>query len=127
MSLPVAVNAEPGRDNYILHCMGCHLEDGRETPGIVPSLIGVARFLRAPGGREFLVQVPGVSGSTLGDVPLADLMNWMLQEFSAENPLVDFAPYTAEEVGRYRSTPLADVETLRAELLADAAQEPQQP
>ncbi len=119
MVLAAPAAAEPGRDNYILHCMGCHLDDGRETPGVVPPLIGAARFLQVPGGREFLVQVPGVSGSTLDDVSLANLMNWLLYEFSPDNLPADFTPYTAEEVARYRNTPLADVETLRAQLLAE--------
>jgi hypothetical protein len=110
--------AESGRDNYILHCMGCHLDDGRETPGIVPALIDAGRFLDVPGGREFLIRVPGVSSSTLDNTALAALMNWLLHEFSTSGLPADFEPYTADEIGRYRSTPLAEVDVLRDELLA---------
>lgn len=113
------VSAESARDDYILHCAGCHLSDGRETSGIIPGLVDAGRFLLVPGGREFLIQVPGVSGSTLGDEALANLVNWLLLEFSPERVGEGFQPYTAAEVGRYRELPLADVERVRNELLAD--------
>ena len=105
--------------NYILHCQGCHMADGRETPGKIPPLIGAARFLEVEGGREFLVRVPGVSLSIIPDGELAELMNWMLYRFSAEDMPTDFVPYTAEEIGRYRQEPLVEVETVRAGLLGD--------
>ena len=105
--------------NYILHCQGCHLADGQATPGKIPPLIGAARFLGVEGGREFLVRVPGVSLSIISDDELAELMNWMLFRFSAEDKPADFEPYTAEEVGRYRQEPLVEVETVRAGLLGD--------
>jgi hypothetical protein len=117
LSQTALASSEPGRDNYILHCEGCHLDDGRETPGIIPGLINAARFLSVPGGREFLVQVPGVSGSTLDNNDLATLMNWVLHAFSEDWIARGFKPYTAEEIGLYRDTPLADVEMVREHLL----------
>ncbi len=107
--------AEP-RVNYILHCQGCHLVDGRATEGKIPALVGAGRFLSVEGGREFLVRVPGVSLSELNDAELAELVNWMLYRFSADDLPADFAPYTAEEVARYRRNPLVEVERVRAEL-----------
>ena len=105
--------------NYILHCQGCHLADGQATPGKIPPLIGSGRFLAVEGGREFLVRVPGVSLSIIPDDELAELMNWMLYRFSAEDMPAEFEPYTAVEVGRYRQEPLVEVETVRAGLLGD--------
>ena len=110
--------AESAHFNYILHCQGCHLVDGRETAGKIPALIRAGRFLSVEGGRAFLVQVPGVALSTIDDNELADLVNWLLSEFSAEDLPSDFEPYTAEEVGRYRHDPLVDVELVREHLLA---------
>jgi len=53
---------------YALNCQGCHRADGAGTPGSVPPLAGsVARFLGAAGGREYLVQVPGVAQAPLDD------------------------------------------------------------
>ena len=103
--------------NYILHCQGCHLADGGATPGKIPPLIGTGRFLAVEGGREFLVRVPGVSLSIVPDAELAELINWMLYRFSADDVPADFEPYTAEEVGRYRQEPLVEVETVRAGLI----------
>ena len=110
--------------NYILHCQGCHLADGKATPGKIPPLVGAGKFLAVEGGREFLVRVPGVSLSIIPDDELAELMNWMLYRFSAEDMPTDFEPYTAEEVGRYRQDPLVEVETVRAGLLGDHEDSP---
>ncbi|MFN8544111.1 MAG: hypothetical protein U0807_07890 [Candidatus Binatia bacterium] len=103
--------------NYVLHCQGCHLEDGAATPGSVPALTGVGRFLRARGGREFLLRVPGVAQSSLDAAALAELLNWMLHRFSAGDLPADFTPYTADEVARGRTQPLTDLEGARRALL----------
>jgi len=104
--------------NYAIHCQGCHLADGSATPGKVPALAGsLARFLREPGGREFLVRVPGVANAPLSDAELAALLGWTLRRFDGGALPPDFAPYTAEEVGRLRQTPLVDVNAVRAQLL----------
>jgi len=54
--------------DYAVTCQGCHRADGAGTPGTVPALAGsVGKFLRVPGGREFLVRVPGVAQAPLDD------------------------------------------------------------
>ena len=111
--------------NYILHCQGCHLADGGATPGKIPPLIGTGRFLAVEGGREFLVRVPGVSLSIVPDDELAELINWMLFRFSADDVPADFEPYTAEEVGRYRQEPLVEVETVRVGLIGPYDETPE--
>jgi hypothetical protein len=104
--------------NYRLHCEGCHLADGSASPGKVPALAAsVARFLHAPDGRAYLVRVPGVATAPLDDGDLAALLGWTLRRFDAANLPPDFAPYTAEEVGRWRAEPLLDVAAERARLL----------
>jgi len=120
-----AASAAPPRQDYVLQCMGCHLEDGSGAPGRVPSLVGqMGRFLRVPGGRAYLVQVPGAAQSTLDDAALATLLNWMLRTFSPGELGPDFAPYVADEVARYRAVRPADVSKLRAKLLERLAQAP---
>ena len=106
-----AAHAETPRVNYMLQCQGCHGADGRGA-GTVPSLEGVGRFLAAPGGREYLVRVPGSSQSALDDAELAEVLNWILREFDPR----DFVPYTAAEVSRVRRPPLDDVDAVRREL-----------
>jgi mono/diheme cytochrome c family protein len=113
----VATAGQPDLD-YTLNCQGCHRADGAATPGSVPALAGsVARFLRVPGGREYLVRVPGASQAGLDDAALADVLNWMVDRFDREHVPADFAKYTAAEVGPLRKRPLIDVERVRAELL----------
>jgi hypothetical protein len=107
--------------DYALHCQGCHLEDGRETPGRVPALVSLARFARLPMGRAYLVRVPGVAQSPLDDAALAALLNWVLVRFSPGGPPRDLLPYTAEEVGRLRRMPLNDVAGERRRLLEESS------
>jgi mono/diheme cytochrome c family protein len=111
--------AGPPRQDYVLHCMGCHREDGSGAPGRVPSLADVGRFLRAPDGRAYLVRVPGTAQAPLDDDSVAALLNWMLRAFDPDGLPEGFAPYTAEEVARHRAVPLADADALRRALLAE--------
>jgi mono/diheme cytochrome c family protein len=105
---------------FTLNCQGCHRADGSGTPGSVPTLAdSVARFLAAPGGRAYLVQVPGVAQAPLDDAALAAVVNWMLVRFDAPHLPKVFRPYTAEEVGRLRQSPLVDVDKARDALLAE--------
>lgn len=115
-----ALAGSPAVD-YALNCQGCHLDDGSGTPGSVPALAGsVGRFLRVTGGREFLVQVPGVATSPLDDAALAAVLNWMLERFGRPEAPATYAPYTAAEVGALRAKPLTNVERVRAELIRAA-------
>ena len=94
--------------------------DGSGTPGSVPALAdSVARFLAVPGGREYLVQVPGVAQAPLADAALAAVVNWMLARFDARHVPKDFQPYTADEIRGLRKSPLVDVEKVRASLLRE--------
>lgn len=114
--------ADP-RIDYMLQCQGCHLADGGGKPGAVPALRGsVGRFLAAPGGREFLVRVPGSSQSPLSDARLAAVLNWVLEHFDPGHLPPDFTPFTADEVARVRRPPLTDVESARRALLKAASE-----
>ena len=107
------------QSNYMLNCQGCHLADGSGLPGIVPSMRGiVGSFLTVPGGREFLVQVPGSANAPISDAELAELLNWILTTMSAENLSPDFQYYTGEEVAQLRQHTLMDVESVRAGIVA---------
>ena len=56
----------------MLHCQGCHGPDGSGAPGAVPDFHNqVGKFLLVPGGREYLIRVPGVSQSELNDARVA--------------------------------------------------------
>jgi hypothetical protein len=105
--------------NYMLHCQGCHGADGvGELPNKVPPLLNsLGYFLQVPGGRAFLIQVPGVSQTPLGDQEIADLMNFVLRRYSESQLPDSFRPYSAKEVGAFRQEP-QDVLSMREELVA---------
>ncbi len=112
-------HASPPEVDYLLHCQGCHLPDGSGKPGAVPSLVdSMGRFLEVPGGREFLVRVPGSAQAALDDAALAELLNWMIRRFGPTRVAADFEAYAAPEVGRLRREPLTDVAATRRALLA---------
>jgi hypothetical protein len=78
LGVTAPARAESPEILYMLQCRGCHRPDGAGTPGVVPPLAGfVGRFLGVPGGREFLVRVPGSAQSPLTDrvrrPPLVDV------------------------------------------------------
>ena len=84
----------------------------------VPRMNGfVGNFLHVPGGREFLVRVPGSANAALDDAALAELLNWILVTMSPDELPPSWSPYTAAEVGELRSAPLREVETVRARLV----------
>lgn len=109
--------ADPQTD-YMLHCRGCHGPDGAGAPGAAPSFRGqVAKFLWVPGGREYLIRVPGTAQSELSDARTAALLNWIVQEFSAREMPADFVPYSEAEVTLHRRAPLTDVVAVRGDLI----------
>lgn len=116
---PGADDAKRARLNYLHHCAGCHLADGSGAPSQgIPSMRGpLGRFLAVPGGREFIVQVPGVMNSPLSDGDTAQLMNWLLPAVTAETLPPGTAPYSAEEIARLRRSRPLDVMAVRAELV----------
>jgi hypothetical protein len=106
------------RIDYMLHCRGCHGPDGDGIAGGAPTFRGqIARFLSVPGGREYLVRVPGTAQSELNDARVAALLDWLVRAFDADDVPPDFAPYGAEEVARYRAAPLVEVEPARRDLM----------
>ena len=110
-------SAETPQTQFMLQCQGCHRADGSGSPGAVPSLTGyMGRFLTVPGGREYLVRVPGSAQSPLSDADLARVLNWMIRAFGPPAIAADFEPFRADEVGRLRASPLTDVDSVRRAL-----------
>ena len=107
---------------YVMHCCGCHGPEGQGAAGGAPDLRGsVGRFLRVPGGREYLIRVPGTSQSELDDAQTAALLNWMVRQFGPAEVAADFTPFTPAEVSTHRRPVLIDVAGTRAALLAALA------
>jgi mono/diheme cytochrome c family protein len=117
-------DAARARRNYTHHCVGCHLADGRGAPDKgIPTMRGqLGQFLRVPGGREFIVQVPGVMHTPLKDAEVAELMNWLLHEVSAKTLPAGIAPYTEAEIRHLRQTRPTDIPGARARLVRRLAE-----
>ena len=119
-ALCMSASAEDAKTAYWLHCAGCHLLDGSSAPPEVPTLINEPGLIAGlPGGREYLLRIPGVAQAGLGDAKLAEVLNFMLGEFSSGTTPADFRPFSAEEVGRARQQVLIDPLKRRAEILGD--------
>jgi mono/diheme cytochrome c family protein len=106
---------------YVLHCAGCHSLDGSGSVSArVPDMRQLGLFLRVPGGREFLIQVPGVMGSGLNDAQVAEVSNWVLNNLAPNSLPKAHTAYTVAEVSQARRTPLTDVAATRASLVQRA-------
>ena len=117
LAAEAAIQANEPRIDYLLHCGGCHGMAGRGSPPVVPSLEVEAGLLASvPGGRDYLIRVPGSAQSSLDDAALARVLTWMLESFSAETLPKNFSPFTALEVGRGRANILKDPLRRRAEI-----------
>ena len=87
---------------YAANCAGCHGQSGRSV-GEIPTLVNrIGYFARIPEGRAYLVQVPNVAMSAIRDEDLAEMLNWLLETYSAAQLPSDFRAYTGAEVGELR-------------------------
>ena len=103
-----------------LNCSGCHGAEGRGVPDAgIPNLNEAGGYVRTPLGREYLIEVPGLSQSRLDDATAARLLNWVLRKFSAERLPPDFKPYSAAEVTRFRADKVSDPKARRDAILAE--------
>lgn len=110
------------REKYILFCAGCHGyegeggggEGGTEPVPALRSTMGV--FLRDPAGREYLVNVGGVSSAGMRDVEAAMVLNYILLELGEQSLPDDFVPYTTEEISALRRRPLDDAVATRMQM-----------
>jgi mono/diheme cytochrome c family protein len=116
LAITATTFADP-RSDYLLHCAGCHLADGRGSPPSVPSLVGpLGRIVSSPEGRDYLARVPGAAQAPINDDALAAVLNWMLREFDRATLPRDFKPLRASEIARSRARVLTDPVKLRREL-----------
>ena len=118
---PVVARTGSARADYVLHCAGCHGLDGAgSAQGQVPDLRRLGAFLQLPGGREFVIKVPGVMGSGLDDAQVAGVTNWLLATLARTSVPADHRPFDAGEVTLARAQPLTDVAAERLRLVGQA-------
>ncbi len=97
--------------DFLLSCAGCHKLDASGSP-TVPSLRGVDRLLAKPGGRDYVLRVPGVASAPLSDERLAMLLDWVFASFGNHAA----TRFTAAEVRAARTRPFVDPKAARAAL-----------
>ena len=120
LSMTPTTGADP-RVDYLLHCAGCHLPDGRGAPPEVPTLRGeLGSIASSPVGRGYLVRVPGASQAPIDDAALTRVVNWILAEFNADTLSSNFVPLSVEEVTAARADPLSDPLKYRAQVWGSA-------
>jgi mono/diheme cytochrome c family protein len=118
---PAMVSTANPRSLYLLHCAGCHGASGAGAAAAgVPDMRRLGDFLRVPGGREFVIKVPGVMGSGLDDAQVAAVTNWLLAALAPASIPTEHKPFDAAEVARARATPLVDVAAARGHLVEQA-------
>ena len=89
---------------YAANCAGCHGTSGRSASDMPTLVDRIGYFVRIPDGRAYLAQVPGIAMSVLHDDELAQMLNWLLRTYSAEQLPADFQEYTGEEIAQLRKT-----------------------
>ncbi|MFV0282445.1 MAG: cytochrome C [Castellaniella sp.] len=104
--------------DYMLNCGGCHRFDGEGVArNAVPSFRNsVGLFTHLPEGREYMIRVPGAAQSLLDNAELANVLNWMVANFSPGAVASDFRPFTAAEVGAVRPYRFDDVAAERRQI-----------
>jgi mono/diheme cytochrome c family protein len=112
-------NRYDAASNFAIHCMGCHRSDGRGSPPEVPALAPDLQWmLRSKAGREYVLRVPGVAGSSLSDSQTTAVLNWIIATLLPPAQATTITPFTDAEVTASRHRPLLDVRTERARLMA---------
>lgn len=115
------MNWQRAQFNYQMFCQGCHTPDGSGAKSVPRMKDHVGYFLETAQGRDYLVRVPGSATSSLDDVQLAEVLNWIILEFAGPSADESYARFTPEEVARLRQEPLAEVVQYRAQLLVEIA------
>ncbi len=110
--------ADPPAFAYLLHCSGCHLEDGSGDPPIVPDLrIDLGLLLDSAVGRSYMLRVPGVTDTPVSPQQMANLLNWMISTFLYPER-ANFEPFTVDDINAGRANRLNDPLKYRSELFS---------
>lgn len=113
--------AQGAEYNYLLHCGGCHIEDGSGLPPHVPDLrVEMPLFAGFTEGRAYIARVPGVIQAPMDSQQLTDVLNLLLTRFAPVNS--GLQPFSAAEIMLYQQEALLDPKKLRDELLAQMSE-----
>ena len=110
------------QSDYVEHCSGCHGMQGNSAPAEIPVLRDrVGYFLCTREGRDYLIRLPNVAYSAIGDnQELADMMNFVVFGLGGASAPKGARPFTSGEVARLRGNALAtqSLIAVRAQVVA---------
>ena len=119
---PVLPDLTTPESDYVEHCSGCHGMQGNSYPADIPVLRDrVGYFMCTKEGRDYLIRLPNVAYSAIGDnQELADMMNFVVFGLGGRSAPKGAKPFTAAEVARLRSQALAtqSLIAVRAKIVA---------
>ena len=113
-----------GQSAYLQSCGGCHGVDGTSESRLVPSLRNVAgAFLCTRAGRSYLIRLPNIAFANADDAALAALLNFVVFDLGGTSAPPDARPFSSEEVGALRSSPMKDgsIKRVRARAVREAS------
>ena len=120
-AMPVTAAERSAPVNYVLRCLGCHLQDGTGLPAAgIPDFVGkVGVFGGGEDGRRYLLHVPGVINSGLSDKETAALLNYIMDTYAGASMPETFVPFTADEVGTLKAQNVGNVVAYRRKIAAE--------
>ncbi len=132
MALASLAFAGDGKAVYNQFCASCHMANGQGNPGVFPPVANWAgHFVKNEEGRAVLVHIAafGMQGqisvqgknysgfmppyAQLSNAQIADLFNFILNEWNKDLLPKDFKPFTADEVAKYRAKALTPADVLK--------------
>ncbi|WP_293900633.1 cytochrome c [Phenylobacterium sp.] len=118
-AVAVPAGAQSARALYLLKCSGCHRADGQGAAeaGVPPFPGFIGDLARDPGGRTYMLHVPGVASSGLSDADLTIVLNYLLDRWSAA-PVDRIQRFTPGEVATLRAVDVSDIVKYRRTLVA---------
>ena len=128
LSIGVALAADGGRSaavNFVLHCSGCHGIDGSgyESAGVPNFRNSIEFFAIDEEGRTYLLHVPGLVNTNLSDTEIAEVLNYVVKQWSGTSTAGMFIRFTPAEVAERRARSVSDVVRLRRQIASRLRQE----
>ncbi|MFV0384289.1 c-type cytochrome [Paracoccus sp. (in: a-proteobacteria)] len=116
-SMASGVMADPARRDYILHCSGCHGMTGKGTiaGGIPPFPDSVGKIAGSDIGRTYIVHVPGVNSAGLSAGEIADVLNYILDQWGEGGD----PRFSGHEVAERSALPIGEVVAYRRKVVAE--------
>lgn len=104
------------QSDYILNCSGCHTRSGEGTVnGGIPAFPNSIQYIAGlENGRTYMVHVPGVISNDMTDAEIADVLNYILDQWGEGE-----GHFSAAEVTARRAKKIGDVVVYRRRVVEE--------